>query len=561
MSTLASVSPRLDDAGDNPVSSARTISAPPARTISAPPARLSSIPDKPFANTTLSRQQRADREELKGAQLRFRRAFGVGYLMWMSFACIDWLVVRYLGAPSFEHLFWLRVAVSIFALPVLVRAHRQPPPSARLLTLLDLVGYGMPSAALALMCAEFHGLQSQYLPGMCLVLLCRTVTAQDPWRRGLLMSGAPLLAFFGVLFGSALIVPRLGAQFHDPAALTTLGVYASYVLGTYVFLVVGSHVVWTLRRQIFEARNLGRYRLKRRLASGGMGDVWVAYHPGLKRDVAVKILRNDVRMESETAVRRFEREARATAELLHPNTIRVFDYGATDDGLLYYVMELLDGETLAEHVERLGPLPPARAVHIIGQAARALAEAHERGIVHRDVKPENLFLTSLGGEHDFVKVLDFGIAKIADAEGTVTRTGFLLGTPLYMSPEGLAGEPADARSDVYALGAVLYYLLTGKPPFEGDNPSSAILGHLHRTPLSPSIHLRTPLSEELEAIVMKTLRKDPAERYATASEFALALANCSAAGAWTFGDAVEVARHSSRPPRLSDSAEIPEVPE
>jgi serine/threonine-protein kinase len=404
--------------------------------------------------------------------------------------------------------------------------------------------------ALALMCIEFRGLESPYLPGMCLVLLCRSVTAQDPWRRGWWMSGAPVLSFYGVLLASGLLRGAVATQFHSAAALTTLGLYSSYVLGTYFFLVLGGHVVWSLRRQIFEARNLGRYRLKRRLASGGMGDIWVAYHPGLKRDVAVKILRDDHRNDSDNAVRRFEREARATADLLHPNTVRVFDYGATEDGLLYYVMELLEGETLGAHVERLGPLPPARAVHIVGQAARALAEAHERGIVHRDVKPDNIFLTSLGGEHDFVKVLDFGIAKItSDSEAAMTGTGFLLGTPLYMSPEVLGGEQADARSDVYALGAVLYYLLCGRPPFDGDSPSSIILGHLSRTPLSPSIYLRTPLSEELEAIVMRSLRKEPSERYATAAEFALALAGCSVAGKWTFGDAVQVARHSSRPPR------------
>ncbi len=322
------------------------------------------------------------------------------------------------------------------------------------------------------------------------------------------MSGIPVLSFYTVLFASALFLPDVDAQFHNAAALTTLLLHSAYILGTYVFLVVGGNVVWSLRRQVFEARNLGRYRLKRRLASGGMGEVWVAYHPGLKRDVAVKILRNEVQMESENAVPRFEREARATAELMHPNTVRVFDYGATEDGLFYYVMELLEGETVADHVERTGPIPPERAVHIIGQAARALTEAHAKGIVHRDIKPENLFLTSLGGEHDFVKVLDFGIAKIIEEPGcTMTRTGWLLGTPLYMSPEAVSGTSTDARSDVYALGGVLYFLLSGKAPFDMDNPSALVFAQVNKVPPPPSERLGRPLPEDLEAIVISLGRR------------------------------------------------------
>jgi serine/threonine-protein kinase len=314
-----------------------------------------------------------------------------------------------------------------------------------------------------------------------------------------------------------------------------------------VFLVVGGHIVWSLRRQLFEAKSLGRYRLKRRLASGGMGDVWLAYHAGLKRDVAVKVLRVESH-ERAGAVTRFEREVRATAELAHPNTVRVFDYGTTEDGLCYYVMEFLQGETLRAHVDRLGALAPARAVHIIGQAARALGEAHERGIVHRDVKPENLFLTSLGGEHDFVKVIDFGIAKVANVEGTATRSGWVLGTPEYMSPEVAMGKPADARSDVYALGAVLYFLLCGRPPFVGDNAGRLFFAHATEIPLPPSTYVGRALPRDLEAVVMRALEKDPAARYESASELALALAACTLAGKWTFGDATHVAKSSSRPP-------------
>jgi serine/threonine-protein kinase len=479
---------------------------------------------------SLSRGDKTTVEERAAAHLRFRRAFTVGYPMWAAFTGVDWMMVHYLDAPSFAHLVALRIAVIVAVFPVLVRLYRGEPLRKRALTALDLYCYTTSSIAMAIMCAEFRGLASPYASGVCLVLLARFVTAQDPWKRGLVMSGTPVLAFYAVLLGSALFLPSVAAQFSDAAALTTLLLNSSYILGTYVFLVVGAHVVWSLRRQVFEARNLGRYRLKRRLASGGMGEVWVAYHPSLKRDVAVKILRNEVAMHSENAVPRFEREARATANLQHPNTVRVFDYGATEDGLLYYVMELLEGENVAEHVERVGPLSPSRAIHVIGQAARALSEAHARGIVHRDIKPENLFLTSLGGEHDFVKVLDFGIAKVAeDAEGEMTRTGWMLGTPLYMSPEVVNGKPADARSDVYALGAVLYYMLCGKPPFDSPNPGALVFAQVHRPAIPPSERLGRPLPADLEALIMRALRKEPAERHASATEFARALSGLSAA--------------------------------
>jgi serine/threonine-protein kinase len=284
-----------------------------------------------------------------------------------------------------------------------------------------------------------------------------------------------------------------------------------------------------------------------------MGDVWVAYHPGLKRDVAVKILRPDQQESSQSALTRFEREVRATAELEHPNTVRVFDYGVTEDGLWYYVMELLEGETLAQHVERLGPLPPSRAIHIIGQAARALGEAHERGIVHRDVKPENIFLTSMGGEHDFVKVIDFGIAKMKNVDGTMTGTGtgWVMGTPAYMSPEVAMGGSADARSDVYALGQVLYFLLCGRPPFQADNVAALIFAQVNEKVVPPSSFLGRQLPLDLEAIVMRALGKEPAGRFANAAEFALAVSSCTLAGKWTFGDATLVAKRSSRPPPTS----------
>ncbi len=481
-------------------------------------------------------------------QIAFRRSVAVASAMWTAFAFVDFAVVRYVHAGVLAHFIAARFSVLGVLLLVVLRMSRGPVPSARTLTIADLITYNAGAIGIALMCVEFRGLASPYVPGVCLALLSRSVTSQDSWKRGLVMTGIPVLSFFAVLFGSAAFLPRIAAQLHDPAAITTLLINTSYVLGTYVFLVGGGHIVWSLRQQVFEARSLGRYRLKRRLATGGMGDVWIAYHPGLKRDVAVKILRPDQREKSSSAQARFEREVRATAELMHPNTVRVFDYGVTEDGLWYYVMEFLEGETLAAHVGRLGPLPAARAVHIVGQAARAIAEAHEHGIVHRDVKPENLFLTSLGGEHDFVKVIDFGIAKVERADSKMTDTGWILGTPAYMSPEVATGETADARSDVYALGAVLYFLLCGRPPFEADNAAALFFAHVNQPVVPPSELLGHRLPADVDAIVLRALEKDPGARYPTAADLALALASCTVAGRWTFGHATDVARKSSRPP-------------
>ena len=518
--------------------------------VSALDATVTALPAvNPRSSGGFSRRSSTDRgDDLVSAVLAFRRALLVGAALWALFFTIDMAVVSFLHAGSLAHFAALRFIVFAVIVLVLLRMYRTPTPSERALMAADLLTYTSAVVSLALMCFEFQGIASPYVPGVCLVLLSRTVTAHDPWKRGLVMTGIPVASFFAVLLGSALFSTRIGAQLHDPAAVTTLLLGAAYVLGSYVFLVTGGHIAWSLRRQVFEARSLGRYRLKRRLATGGMGDVWVAYHPGLKRDVAVKILRPEAQERSSSALSRFEREVHATAELMHPNTVRVFDYGTTEDGLCYYVMELLQGETFAEHVARLGPLSPARAVHVVGQAARALAEAHEHGIVHRDVKPENLFLTSLGGEHDFVKVLDFGIAKIQSADGTMTDTGSVLGTPAYISPEVATGQPADARSDVYGLGAVLYFLLCGRAPFEAESVGALIFAHVNERASSPSQILGQPLPSDLEAIVVRALEKDPAKRYGTAAELALALSSCSVAGTWTFGDAVHVARHSSHPP-------------
>jgi serine/threonine-protein kinase len=258
-----------------------------------------------------------------------------------------------------------------------------------------------------------------------------------------------------------------------------------------------------------------------------MGEVWVAYHPGLQRDVALKILRPDQDADP-IAVQRFEQEVAATTRLTHPNTVRVFDYGVTEDGIWYYAMELLEGQTLADLVRSEGRLPAARALHIAHQVARALAEAHARGIFHRDVKPENVFITRAGDEPDFAKVLDFGIAKVSQetAAGTLTRTGSIFGTPAYLSPEAARGKPTDARSDVYSLGAVIYFMLAGQAPFQAANSTELLLAHIHQSP--PSLRDRPELAvgEQVDELVLRCLEKEPERRFTDAAELGHALADC-----------------------------------
>ena len=265
----------------------------------------------------------------------------------------------------------------------------------------------------------------------------------------------------------------------------------------------------------------GRYEVISLLGQGGMGAVYKARQPAMKQNIALKILLKEF-ADNETVVKRFHQEALAASRLSHPNTIKVFDFGQTEDGILYMAMELLKGESLAHAVSRGGPMPPKRVIHIMRQCCKSLAEAHRSGIIHRDLKPDNIFLTDIQGERDFAKVLDFGVAKLKEyegKEGTLTQAGMIFGTPKYMSPEQARSGALDARSDIYALGVIMYELLMGKPPFSGDNPLSILISHVNEQPrrfiqFNPKIQVPTAL----EAVVFKALSKDREQRHATVEQ-------------------------------------------
>lgn len=288
-----------------------------------------------------------------------------------------------------------------------------------------------------------------------------------------------------------------------------------------------SHVIYGLRLEVREARRLGQYVLEDKIGEGGMGEVYRARHGMMRRPTALKLLRaGDTRV---TDLARFEREVQFTARLTHPNTITIFDYGRTDDGVFYYAMELLDGANLQRIVEVSGPQPEARVVRILSLACGALAEAHGLGLIHRDIKPANIVLCTQGGEFDVVKVLDFGLVKQLTLEGdaTVTVANTLLGTPQYMAPESIrAPDSVDARADIYALGAVAYFLLAGTELFRATTIVEVCGQHLLREP-APLAEHGVVVSAELEAIVRACLAKNPEDRVQSAAELRRRLLACA----------------------------------
>jgi serine/threonine-protein kinase len=299
--------------------------------------------------------------------------------------------------------------------------------------------------------------------------------------------------------------------------------------------IFGSYKISELHVEAFEARKLGQYQLKKRLGAGGMGEVYLAEHVLLRRPCAVKLIRPEQAGDPKNLLR-FEREVQATATLTHWNTIEIFDYGHTEDGTFYYVMEYLPGLSLEELVERYGPLEPARAVHLLRQVCHALREAHGIGLLHRDIKPSNIIACERGQVPDVAKLLDFGLVKgyrQATSEVKLTRDDALAGSPAYMSPEQAVGKvELDSRSDIYSLGAVAYYLLTGQLVFERDTPMETLVAHIHDLVL-PLRQLQPGIPADLEAVVLSCLEKDPAKRFPDAASLETALAQCGCADQWT----------------------------
>ncbi|HUS68373.1 MAG TPA: serine/threonine-protein kinase [Kofleriaceae bacterium] len=450
--------------------------------------------------------------------------------------------------------------VTIFA--VIWLACRGRPRSLRFLRALDMGGVLLASVTVLLMPFRIpYFVRPDYIVILALtyIMLVRAIYIPSTARRTLTLG----LIITPGLMASLFYVHYLG---HDPADYTSSAhelvrdeprvwatrwtiIGAVWWTAATVLSTVTSRVFYGLRKEARDARRLGQYTLIEAVGEGGMGVVYRASHALLRRPTAVKLLPPD--KYGDESVARFEREVQLTALLTHPNTVRIFDYGRTPDNVFYYAMELLDGANLDHVIKVGGPMPAARVIHILDQAAGALSEAHGIGLIHRDIKPANVILTEQGGMPDVAKVVDFGLVKEVAAtaasgdEATmaaITRADSMAGTPQYMAPESITTpDKVDARADIYALGAVGYFLLAGVEVFRGRTILEVCSHHLHTEPLPPSKRVDRPaeavIPADLEAVILRCLAKDPEARPASARKLRAALAACADADGWSEDEA------------------------
>jgi hypothetical protein len=383
----------------------------------------------------------------------------------------------------------------------------------RLLLVIDGASVALPllgfSAQLFYVPVPFQGRMTQVLILIFtnMVILRAILVPATPART----AGVSLLASVPVIL--ALLAYDVGPPVADyPRGIDRVWSLL-WTVSAVVVATLTSRVIYGLREEIREARRLGQYTLEEKLGEGGMGEVYRASHALLRRPTAIKLVPPE--KAGEVALQRFEREVQLTSSLSHPNTISVFDYGRTPDGIFYYAMEYLDGINLDELVREDGPQPSERVVHVLEQVASALVEAHGVGLIHRDIKPENVILCERGGLPDVAKVLDFGLVKDLGRGGDarLTQANVVQGTPLYLSPEAINDPGAvDARSDLYSLGAVAYFLLTGSPVFTGRTLVEVCSHHLHSSPVRPSDRLGAAVPPGLEELILACLEKDPEDR-------------------------------------------------
>ena len=470
------------------------------------------------------------------------------------------LITLGIAAANFALSFWLgRFSFNLGSVPLLVAGVafgtlwlvlRGAPRSPRLVRTVELSTLLVGTAAFSSMALVMDMTASPDMMVRTLLtymLLVYAVYVPSTARHTLVVALLMTVPLLGSIF---LSFRRWDPALHDPPAaiwpkgeVGDMAYPATFVSAALWSVVVAmaagfSQTIYGLRKAVRDIRRLGQYTLEEKLGQGGMGVVYRASHAMLRRPTAIKLLLPD--RAGKEALSRFEREVRRTAMLTHPNTVTVFDYGRTTDGVFYYAMELLEGATLHEIVEIDGPQPEERVIHLLEQAAGSLAEAHDAGLIHRDIKPGNILVVDRGGISDMVKVVDFGLVKdVGTRDGTISETALTIadtitGTPLYMAPEAAtAPETVDARADLYALGAVGYWLLTGTHVFAGHSILEVLGHHMHSAPEAPSVRLGDPVSPDLETLLLDCLAKRPEDRPASAHVLRERLRACVAAGRWT----------------------------
>jgi serine/threonine-protein kinase len=366
------------------------------------------------------------------------------------------------------------------------------------------------------------------------IIFTYAIFIPNNWRRAAIVIVPMAMAPIAVPWILGFAHPELYEVAIRAASAEQLSEHGLFLLLGAFTAVFGTHIINTLRTEAYEARLLNQYRLGRKLGGGGMGEVYLAEHQLLKRPCAIKLIRHELAGNARVFAR-FEREVRATAQLSHANTIEIFDYGRNDDGAFYYVMEYLPGLSLADLIERYGPMPAARVIYLLRQACDALREAHDSGLIHRDIKPGNLMAAYRGGHYDVTKLLDFGLVKTLSEDDSVhlSQEGTVAGSPLYMAPEQVMHtQPPDRRTDIYGLGAVAYFTLTGSPPFLGRSAMEVMVAHA-RDPVTPPSQLHPGVPADLEAVVLRCLAKHPDDRYPDTRSLAAALDACADASNWS----------------------------
>jgi serine/threonine-protein kinase len=507
----------------------------------AQPALDSFVPDRQFiAGTTVEL-------ESETRDLLHRRLIAASLVLAFAFAAF---VVRDLVSPRFPNRFVVlhaAVLTWLVANPIALAKGWQP--TMRQLRILEFLIFA--SVAAFFVASQSLGLQAQLhhdqltagelrvlfkssIIGTLIVIFTYGIFIPNTARRAAFfvvpLALVPLVA--PLLLGLTSPTFRMIAEeARTPEKLTENALYL--ILGA-VTAIFGTHTINTFRTEAFRARRLNQYHLTRKLGSGGMGEVHLAEHQLLKRPCAIKLIRPGL-SQKPRALARFELEVRATARLSHWNAIEVYDYGRTEDGTFYYVMEYLPGLSLQELVDRHGPLPASRIIYLLAPACDALREAHEAGLIHRDLKPPNVFAAYRGARYDVAKLLDFGLVKPTKEEDSpiVTREGTVAGSPLYMAPEQITrSHPPDARTDIYAMGAIAYFLVSGRPPFLGSDSMAVMVAHARDPVVPPSRH-RVGVPADLEEIIMRCLEKDPEERFQNAQDLARALLACADAEGWS----------------------------